>query len=136
MKVHQSVLCIVERRVTANNTEAFNVTQQCSYGEFMSPTTIKFTYLRVKCPIFLSDFTQIRMYEDHVIKFHGNPSSWSRADTHKRTDGHDSANRHFMRLFDRFEQAVLWVLSTCESSALSCGFRCLYRGLNSLLLPI
>jgi hypothetical protein len=50
--------------------------------------------------------------EDQIIKFHGNPSSGGRADTHKRTDGHDSANRHFMRLFDRIEQGVLWVLST------------------------
>jgi len=54
----------------------------------------------------LSDFNQIWLLEYHIIKFHGNPSSGSRADKHKRTDAHDSANRHFMRLFDRMEQAI------------------------------
>jgi len=60
MKVQQCVLCIVELRVTANNTKAFNVAQQCFYGEFMAPTTIKRIYLRVKCPIFFGRiFNQI-----------------------------------------------------------------------------
>jgi hypothetical protein len=52
MKAQKYVLCIVELRVTANNTKAFNFAQLCFYGEFISPTTIKRTYLRVKCTIF------------------------------------------------------------------------------------
>ena len=69
-----------------------------------------FTYLRlhVKCPTFLSNFNKIWSYRQIFhkspnIKFDGNRSSGSHADTGGETDGHDEGNRLLSRLTIRQE---------------------------------
>jgi hypothetical protein len=59
MEAQQCVLRIVELHGSANNIKILNFVQKRSYDEFMTPATIKRIYLRVKCPIFLSDCNQI-----------------------------------------------------------------------------
>jgi len=86
-----SSLCIVETQVIVNNIQIFSVTQKWLYSAFMSSTDNR-TELspRVKCPVFfLSYSNQIWSWrqifiEVYNVKFYGNPSSGSRADTRGR----------------------------------------------------
>jgi hypothetical protein len=77
-------LCIVYTS-SAIVTARFHFTRRkCFYGDWMSPTTIK--RLNVRHPIFLPDFNQIWIFSTDLhkvprVRFHGNKSSGSRADT-------------------------------------------------------
>ena len=72
-------LCIVELYVTASNLKILHAEQHSSYGESMSPTTIRHALLdlRVKvgyfCPIFTKPgFSPQIFTEAPSINFHGN----------------------------------------------------------------
>ena len=53
-------LLTVDLQVIANNIQILRMVQQCFCNEFMSPGTIKRSWvLHVKCLIFLPDFNQI-----------------------------------------------------------------------------
>ena len=42
---HNNTFCISEVRITVNNIKTMSAAQKCFYGEFMSPATIKRTYV-------------------------------------------------------------------------------------------
>jgi len=41
-------VCVVRLHITVNNTKTLSVANQCLYGKFMSPATIKSTCVLIK----------------------------------------------------------------------------------------
>jgi len=76
----------------------------------------QYTVLRASCKtpkIFVpllsnSDFFGRTSCTYRNIKFHGNPSSWSSADTFGQTNGHDEANSRFSELGERALKQIYW----------------------------
>ena len=108
---YENCQCQQYETANANNMKTLTVEQHCFYGEFMWPATLK--RLHIKCPIFLSDFSQIWCFTTDFHKapsnkFQWNPSSESRADICGQTqtvrqmgvrrDGHGETNMRFSRL--------------------------------------
>jgi len=91
-------LCIVEPQVIVNNIQIFSVTEKLLYDVFMSSADNRTELsIRVKCPVFFLSYSNqiwsLRQIfiEVYNAKFHGNPSSASRAlhadgRTDKRTE--------------------------------------------------
>jgi hypothetical protein len=72
-------LCTVQLHVTVNNIKILNSTHKKIYGEFVSPATFGPNLTK-------SEFPRRIFLEVPSIKFHGNPSNESRADTCVQTD--------------------------------------------------
>ena len=94
--------CIVEPHVSDNNIEYW-VLQNNAFKVVGDIET--YLNLRVKCPILLSDFNQIWSFltnplksPQYQISLQSVPwqSRW-----HTRADGHDEANRRFLRPRER-----------------------------------
>lgn len=74
--------------------------------EFWYILSHTYSSLRVKCPIFFPDCNQTRIFSTDFnkapnIKFHDNPSTWSRAVTCQQTARHDDGNSRFLKLHKR-----------------------------------
>jgi hypothetical protein len=95
---------IVELRVSVNNIKLPRLVQQCFCNEFMSLAAIKKTLgLYVNCLIFLLDFNRIwtltDFHESTQYQISRKYVQWEPC-WYIRTDGHDEANRHFLRLHE------------------------------------
>jgi hypothetical protein len=80
-EIQQCFLCIVELHAAVGSIKASSFVQHCFYGEyFVAGKNKTYLDLRAKCPIFLSGF-----HGSPDIKFYGNLSSGSHADTCERS---------------------------------------------------
>jgi hypothetical protein len=97
--------CIVEPHVTLSKKYIACCTKMLLWRIYFADKNKTYFVLHVKFPTFLSDYNKfgafLRIFiKAPSIKFHGNPSNGSRADTFGQTDGHE-ANRRFSRLCKR-----------------------------------
>ena len=69
MEKQQSIMCIIELIFTLNNKDILPVTQKYFYGEFMSPSTIRYTWVSRKVlNIFVRCWTNFRISRQSFIK--------------------------------------------------------------------
>jgi len=91
----QCFVFFLEVRVTVSGVTILSVAQQCFYGEFMSPATMKPTLVFMRSALYfcltLTEFGISRQIftEASNVKFYGNPGSGRRADVCGVTDGHN-----------------------------------------------
>ena len=139
-------MCIVELHVTVNNVNILNAAQECVYGELMSPATVTRTSVFVQnppmfffCPI-LTKFEvplRVSMEVPPNIKFHGNLSSGSSANSCEQTDERNEANRPIFDYANEPNKAIFSCRFMSHSDSIKirniiyCSLNCQYQHMHN-----